>query len=269
MALTDIRMDMIDDSHDGHRQRMKNRAWEEGLTALAPHEVIELLLYYGIPRHDMNQVAHRLIDAFGSVQGVLSAEYEELIQIPGVGDRAARTLNAFSRAVHAYRRLKDQNVWQIVSRKDAVMYANDLFENDRRVQTWIALVNSSGVVAFERRLRTGAMWYNERIRQYIAERALLYDAHEVIIISRRGMDMPLPLLSDRRALIELAVSLEKIDVYIMDYIVVGRTKTISMRQVADIGLSRMESRNKAEVLSENWRSDDDGVIEVNEIPEEF
>ena len=34
------------DVHAGHRERLKKRAQEVGLTALPPHEVIELLLFY-------------------------------------------------------------------------------------------------------------------------------------------------------------------------------------------------------------------------------
>ena len=43
------------DVHAGHRERLKKRAQEVGLTALPPHEVIELLLFYAVPRQDVNE----------------------------------------------------------------------------------------------------------------------------------------------------------------------------------------------------------------------
>ena len=39
-------------AHEGHRQRMKTRFSEEGLEHFADHEVLEILLYYSIPRKD-------------------------------------------------------------------------------------------------------------------------------------------------------------------------------------------------------------------------
>ena len=66
------------DVHAGHRERLKKRAQEVGLTALPPHEVIELLLFYAVPRQDVNELAHALIDRFETVTGVLSAGEEEL-----------------------------------------------------------------------------------------------------------------------------------------------------------------------------------------------
>lgn len=69
--------------HDGHRGRVKLRFLKEGLHNFAPHEVIELLLFFGIPVKDTNELAHELLERFGSLSGVLEAPYEELKQRQG------------------------------------------------------------------------------------------------------------------------------------------------------------------------------------------
>ena len=48
--------------HDGHRQRKKEQFLQRGLEGFADHEVLELLLYYAIPRRDTNEIAHRLLE---------------------------------------------------------------------------------------------------------------------------------------------------------------------------------------------------------------
>ena len=48
--------------HEGHRQRMRERFRREGLEGFAPHEVLELLLFYGRARGDVNPLAHELLD---------------------------------------------------------------------------------------------------------------------------------------------------------------------------------------------------------------
>ena len=78
--------------HDGHRQRAKDRYRQLGADALADHELLELALFYAIPRQDTNETAHRLLKRFRSLQGVLQATPEELEKEEGVGRSAALLL---------------------------------------------------------------------------------------------------------------------------------------------------------------------------------
>ncbi len=75
--------------HSGHRSRMKERILNTGLDSLADHEVLEVLLYFTLPRVDTNELAHRLIAHFGSLSTVLGADYDDLRAVPGVGDKTA------------------------------------------------------------------------------------------------------------------------------------------------------------------------------------
>ena len=59
--------------HTGHRQRVKDEFSARGLAGWPDHRVLELLLYYAIPQGDVNDLAHELIDRFGSLSGVLDA----------------------------------------------------------------------------------------------------------------------------------------------------------------------------------------------------
>ena len=59
--------------HDGHRQRLKARFLEQGLDGFTDVQVLELLLFYAIPRRDTNPIAHELLEKFGSLRQVLEA----------------------------------------------------------------------------------------------------------------------------------------------------------------------------------------------------
>lgn len=76
--------------HDGHRQRSKRRYLALGAEGMEDHQLLELLLFYAIPRQDTNETAHRLIQRFGSLQGVLHAAPEELTSVEGVGEKRRR-----------------------------------------------------------------------------------------------------------------------------------------------------------------------------------
>ena len=80
-------------SHEGHRQRMRTRVEQYGLESLAPHEVLEYLLYITNARRDTNGIAHALLERFGSFTGVLEASEEELCSVAGIGPASARMLH--------------------------------------------------------------------------------------------------------------------------------------------------------------------------------
>ena len=92
---------MADSVHSGHRSRMRRRYLETGFTGFQPHEVLEMLLYYGIPRRDTNEIAHRLLERFGSLHAVLSADPQALMQEPYISENAAVLITMF-RAVLQY-----------------------------------------------------------------------------------------------------------------------------------------------------------------------
>ena len=97
-------------NHAGHRQRLRQRFCATGLSGFAPHEVLELMLGYAIPRQDVNPLAHTLMDTFGSLQGVLEAKPDQLLAVHGVGEETATligrgpvsTLHSYVREVIAY-----------------------------------------------------------------------------------------------------------------------------------------------------------------------
>ena len=57
---------MAEELHGGHRARMKERFLKEGLDHFDRHQIVEMLLFFGIPRKDTNATAHRLIETFGA-----------------------------------------------------------------------------------------------------------------------------------------------------------------------------------------------------------
>ena len=79
--------------HVGHRDRLRQKFLDG---KLVEYEQLELMLGYIVPRRDVRPLARGLIDRFGSVGRVLTAEYEDLIAFPGVG----RNIAIFLKLVH-------------------------------------------------------------------------------------------------------------------------------------------------------------------------
>ena len=85
--------------HDGHRERLRKK-FKEG--NIEDHELLELLLFSSIPRRNTNEIAHRLIDKFGSVNGVFNASERALCSVEGVGENSAMLIKTVSKCIERY-----------------------------------------------------------------------------------------------------------------------------------------------------------------------
>ena len=83
---------MADKLHQNHRERVLEKFRRFGLDVFSDHEVLELLLFFAIPRVDTNPTAHRLLERFGSLHAVLEAPVEQLCEVQGIGPRSADLL---------------------------------------------------------------------------------------------------------------------------------------------------------------------------------
>lgn len=78
-----------DNPHKGHRIKVRNRYYETGFNGMADHNVLEMLLFFGIPFKDTNELAHDLIARFGSFSAVLEADVKDLVSVKGMTENAA------------------------------------------------------------------------------------------------------------------------------------------------------------------------------------
>ncbi len=97
----------MNETHEGHRERMRNRFREAGLDSFSDHEILELLLFYALPQKNTNEVAHDLIKTFGSLDKVLEADTGALIQVKGIKEASALYLNIICGVLRRYVMLKN------------------------------------------------------------------------------------------------------------------------------------------------------------------
>lgn len=89
--------------HEGHRDRLRERFINDKFNNFADHEVLEMLLFYALPRRDTNGIAHNLLNHFGSLSGVLNAEPFELEEVDGIGKTASVFISMMPYLFEKYR----------------------------------------------------------------------------------------------------------------------------------------------------------------------
>lgn len=88
--------------HAGHRSRLLQTVVTAGLENISSVQAMEFILTYIFPRGDVNPIAHRLLDKFGSIGGVLDANVTDLMTINGIGERAAQMLSQLTEVFFLY-----------------------------------------------------------------------------------------------------------------------------------------------------------------------
>ena len=99
--------------HEKHRGRVRERYFAGGFENMDDRAVLEMLLFYCIPRKDTNPTAQLLLDAFGSLSGVLEASPDDLRSLRGIGDNAAAFLTMLPQVCKRYMTgtLTEKSLW--------------------------------------------------------------------------------------------------------------------------------------------------------------
>ena len=221
--------------HRGHRERLKGRCLEEGLDAFDDHQVLELLLFYALPYRDTNEIAHRLLQYFGSFSGVLDADYHELCRIPGVGPNTAVLLCTLP---EFFRRYQQDHMGPKVSLqrvKDAGEYAVGLFIGCKYERFYLLCLDLQGKLIKAALLGEGTLDQVSVYPRIAAETALRYRAEAVVLTHNHPTGSLQPSADDLQVTKRIALALSAIDIDVLDHIIVGGERYVSL---ADMGLMK-------------------------------
>lgn len=216
--------------HDGHRDRKRDQFLRNGAESFEEHELLELLLFYAIPRKDTNPIAHELINRFHGLQGVLSAPVEELTQVPEIGKNAAVLIRliaplyrqslifAASHEVILDTRERIGNFFQnlFIANPNEVMYQLCLDAKGRKLDLF--KVNEGDV---------GSVGLNVR---RIMENALRSRAMMVALAHNHPSGVAFPSQADQTATEMVREALATMDVQLVDHVIVADGDYISMAE---------------------------------------
>ena len=216
--------------HDGHRARKKEQFRTHGLDAFADHEALELLLFYAIPRVDTNPIAHRLIERFGSLDGVLSAPPEELEKVEGVGESAATLLSLILPLVRCSRMTAAKTPVILGTTQAAGEYFIDLFFGMREERLYEACLDAKGKLLRCAKVADGSVdAVNVNIR-VIVENALKCGASAVVLSHNHPSGVALPSEDDNATTLAVYDALRTVDIRLLDHIIVADDDFVSIRE---------------------------------------
>lgn len=217
--------------HQGHRIRMKNSMLENGIDGLNDHQILEILLFYAVPKMDTNPIAHRLIERFGSLRGVLEADYDELCDVSGIGNNSA-SLIKFSQMLA--KRYVCASSFEPDSMKltdtDALRrYYEGVFLGVPVEQVRGMLVDDDLNVVKEKLLIEGSINKVHVSTRIFTDFVIKNNCSRLVIAHNHPKGLCIPSKEDIIATKKLFDILKLLDISIVDHIIVGQTGSFSLR----------------------------------------
>ena len=214
--------------HSGHRERVKQKFEACGDAAFSDHELLEMLLFYSIPRQNTNDIAHRLIDRFGSLKGVTEAKLEELMTVEGIGRNTAILIKtSFSISTRAKKNTADKRT-HFKSINDIQKYLVDVFSNDSYESVYLLLLNHNFKYLDCKKLCEGDRDYSSVKMDEIVKAVLNVNAKYIVLAHNHPNGSPRASSEDIDVTLKVQDCLKHIRVSLLDHFIVANRECFAI-----------------------------------------
>ncbi len=218
---------------EGHRQRMRERFYKEGLDSFEPHEVLELILFFVVPRRDTNELAHRLIERFGSFHNVLESSRETLREF-GLTENTIALLKMLPSISNYYISSRQSGTPVLANCTEIGNYAvSKIGERTVEVFGMIMLTHQMRLINFEI-IETGTVNVTNVSARKVAEAALRNNSAKVVLVHNHPGGSLSASAADQKLTDELNRMLKSIGVAMIDHIIVANGRFSSMRELGQV-----------------------------------
>ena len=215
-------------SHEGHRQRMKDRYLASGLESFQNHEVLELLLFYGVPYRDTNELAHRLIDTFGGFANVLEADYADLVAQPGISGHTAVLLRLIRDVCRRYEAEIGGQVTQLCTTGDYIRHITPWFLGERKESVVMLSMDNKRKLLNCTRIFEGSVNSAQFSMRQAVQQALRDNATAVVLAHNHPNGFAIPSEADLNTTRRFAQILRAMDILLVDHLIIAENDCVSM-----------------------------------------
>ena len=216
-------MDVKDKKSDnsGHRLRVKTSVKENGFNHLTDERLLELLMFYSVPRVEVYDTAKNLIKEFGSLQDVLNADFEVLCKVKGVGENTALMLTAMGETVRRVSKPKKDGRTTLKSVDDLKALAKSELAGLNKENVILVCLNNAKRVKKIAHISEGDKTGSFIDVRKAVQIAIDCEATSAFIAHNHPENTCEPSASDVDSTRALCVMFRKLGILLIDHIIVG------------------------------------------------
>ena len=206
----------------GHRQRLRDRFMAQGSNGLADYELLELLLFFSIPRVDVKPLAKTLIEKFGSFAGVLAAEPDRLAEIDDLTYQSVVQLKAVQAAGLNMARAEFAEQPVLKSWSKLLQYLKAHMGHETKEQFRIVFLNTKNAVTADEVQQHGTVNHTPVYPREVIKRALDLGATALIMVHNHPSGDPTPSQADIDMTTEVMEAGERLGIMLHDNIIISK-----------------------------------------------
>lgn len=211
-----------DNKHEKHRERVRERFIKDGLDGFADHNVLEMLLFYAIPVKDTNELAHDLLNTFGSLSAVFDARLEDLVKVKGVGEKTAVLIKMIPQLFRKYETDKlKTNAVSLNSAELIAKYASKYFKGLTEERLYVMCLDSVCNLLDMVHISSGTSKSTPINMRLIVETAFRADASSIILVHNHPSGITAPSKKDIDVTMSISNLAESIGLRLSDHIIIG------------------------------------------------
>lgn len=218
--------------HKGHRDRLKKKFLNDE-KSLAEHELLELLLFYAIPRKDTNEKAIKMIRTFGTFSGLFDADPKQIATDCNVSLNVALLISLVSKISKENenkKKEKDKDKKKLNTPQHAGAHAIELLRDAKYEQFYLICLNSQKWVNHSALVQEGTINEVAVYTRIIVELALRHKAHSVILSHNHPGGSLTPSNEDINITRAIEAALETINIAVNDHIIVAGNQYVSLKE---------------------------------------
>lgn len=208
-------------------RRLRTRLARLGPTALEEAELLALLLGDG----EAGEAARGILDAAGGVAGLARADPIELVSLTGLGPRPAARVVA---AVELGRRVAaawPEPSWQVRVPADVGNRLLPVMRHLEREELRVLLLSTKNVVTSMTVVYAGNLAGSSVRVGEVFRDAVRRQAAAVVVVHNHPSGDPSPSADDLRITAELAEAGRLLDIELLDHLVLGAERWVSLRSL--------------------------------------
>ena len=215
--------------HSGHRSRVREKIKSGALKNMHDHEILEYLLFHSVAYKDTNELAHRLIERFGSFHGVLDATYDDLMQEKGVTEVTATFLSSLPTVFKRY--VEDLNrKTKVENTSDVARLMEMKFVGENVEKMYLLCLDGNMNVLKCELIGEGNSREVRVDNRKVMEAAIRSNAEYAIIVHNHPNKSPKPSSDDIEATYIVKRMLGEVGIKLIDSIIAAGEKYVSLAQ---------------------------------------
>lgn len=215
------------DNQNGHRKRVREKYLSFGLDIFNDYEILEMLLFYVVPRKDTKDLAKELLKEFGSISAILDAPQSRLLSM-GLTENMVMFFKFLPDIFRVYEESKQGYREQKFDLSSVCEYFKVKFIGRTEEVLYLQLLDSKMKNIYCSMVSKGDINSTDVPIRKIVEISLRYKAKYAIIAHNHPSGFAVPSVADLQTTKDVYISLSKIGVELLDHIIVSDNEQTSL-----------------------------------------